>query len=312
MSEAGVPAPVFCSGATGYIGSTILRHLVAQGTPALAGVRTQHILPKGETGLVTGDLSIPGLVLPPVSAVVHAAGLGHRRGVPADAWQRANVDAALNLARAAKAAGASRFVLISTAYVYGRVHQGLVNDKTAPNPMDVYAQSKWDAEEACAAAFGPGFCAIRPVAVLGPGCPGNVQLLLKCLLRGIPLPFGAIANRRSFIDRDDLAAIVLAALAAPKLPEYVLAAHPESISTPELILALAEGAGVKARLPPCPPQLLALGASLMGRPEMWQALSGDFAANPVAAQSLGYKPLRSLRETLAQAARYYVTTRQRA
>jgi len=300
--------PVFCSGATGYIGGAILSLLASQGIPAFGGLRAPAALPPGVTPHITGDLAEPDLALPPVGAVIHAAGLGHRRGVSATIWRRANVDAAVNLAHAARAAGATRFILISTAYIHGRVHDRMVTDTTPPNPMDAYAASKLQAEHDVAGAFGPGLTVIRPVAVIGPACPGNIPLLLNLLGRRVPLPFGGIDNRRSFIHRDDLAAIVLAVLRAEKPPESVLAAHPETISTPALIRALADGLETRARLFDCRAELLATGATLLGRGGMWQSLSGDFAANPAAARALGWQPALSLHDSFAETARYYHTT----
>ena len=300
---------VLVTGATGYIGGAILNRLREAGVDVLAGVRSTAALPAGATVLLTGDLAEPGLKLPPMEAVIHAAGLGHRRGVPTATWRRANVDAAVNLAHAAREARAKRFILISTAHIHGRVHEGMVTDTTSPNPMDAYAESKLQAEHDVAAAFGPGLCLIRPVAVIGPGCPGNIQLLLRLLARGIPLPFGSVQNRRSFIARDDLARIVCAVLQAPVMPESVLAAHWETISTPGLVRALAQGLGTTARLPACPPHILAAAAAMLGRSAMWQSLSGDFIANPTAARALGWQPAASLVECFQATARYYTTAR---
>jgi UDP-glucose 4-epimerase len=299
---------VFVSGATGYIGSAIARRLVAEGATVFGGVRRTVDLPQGVESFVTGDLAALSSALPAVDAVVHAAGLGHRRGVSQAVWRAANVDAAVNLARAARQAGARRFVLISTAHVHGRVHAGVVTDTTPPNPMDDYAASKLEAERAVAAAFGPSLSVLRPVAVIGPHCPGNLQLLMKLLARGIPLPFGAIANRRSFIHVDDLARLTATVLAAETPPAVVLAAHPGSIATPALIRALSTGMGVQPRLLPCPPGLLAAGAGLLGRAAMWQSLAGSFVADPQAALALGWAPSAGLERGLAETARYYNTT----
>ena len=299
---------VFCSGATGYIGGAILRALAAEGIPALGGLRALTPLPPGITPFVTGDLSVTGFQLPPVEVVIHAAGLGHRRHASARTWRRANIDSAVNLARAARAAGAKRFILISTAHIHGRVHDRLVTDTTPPNPQDAYAESKLRAEHEVAAAFGLGLTIIRPVAVIGPGCPGNIPLLLKLLSRGIPLPFAGIENQRSFIDREELARIILAVLRSPHPPESVLAAHPENISTPALVRALAEGLDIPARLFACPPRVLQAATTLLGRGAMWQSLAGNFTANPAAARQLGWKPQQSLEETFRQTSRYYNTT----
>jgi UDP-glucose 4-epimerase len=178
--------------------------------------------------------------------------------------------------------------------------------------MDVYAESKLQAEHDVAAAFGAGLVIIRPAAVIGPGCPGNIAFLIKLLKRGVPLPLGLIENRRSFIAREDLCAITLLAVRAENPPESILAAHPETIGTPDLVRALAEGLDVKPKLLNWPPRLLGLGSAMLGRAAKWQSISGNFVANPAAARALGWQPAETLAETLRRTARYHVTTQPKA
>ncbi len=302
------PAKVFVAGASGYIGGAIARCLVAAGLEVTGGVRQPTTLPDGVIQFVTGDLAVVEFELPKVDAVVNAAGLGHRRGLSVNQWQLANIDPSSNLARAAQRAGASRFVQISSAYVHGRVHDGLVTEHTLPNPMDDYAASKLLAERAVAADFPAGLTIIRPAAVIGPRCPGNLQLAMKLLARGVPLPFGGLHNLRSFIDVEDLANIVLAVLRATVPPPALLATHPDPISSPALLRALAAGLGTSPRLFTLPSALLAGLARLLGRAETWESLSGSFIADPAAALALGWRPAHSLDESLRHAARYYHTT----
>jgi len=297
---------ILVTGAGGYIGGAITRTLAASGLAVTGGIRREAALPNGVTALITGDLATATLNLSGFTTIIHAAGLGHRRGVPESVWRSANVDAAVNLARQAHEAGAKKFILISTAHIHGRIHDGPVADTTPPNPMDDYAASKLQAEQKIATAFGPGLTIIRPAAVIGPNCPGNLQLLMKLLHRGVPLPFASIANQRSFIDAEDLGRLVLLAMQSPTPPPIILAAHPEQIATPALIHALATGMGTTARLLPCPPALLAAGAALLGRSAMWQSVAGNFVAHPQAALALGWRPEKTLGQSLVQTGAAYV------
>ncbi len=272
------------------------------------GLRQTVPLGSGIIPLMTGDLALTKVDLAGFDAVVHAAGLGHRRGIARAVWRSANVDAAVNLARLAKAAGAKRFILISTAHVHGRVHPGIVGDATPPNPMDDYAASKLEAEQAVAAVFGPGLSILRPVAVIGPHCPGNLQLVMKVLRRGLPLPFGGITNRRSFIEVEDLARLAKAVLNAPAPAPILLAASQDAIATPSLLRALAEGMGVRAKLLNFPAPVLETAAKMLGRAAMWQSLAGSFIANPQAALQLGWAPANPLRESLIKTGQSYTVS----
>jgi nucleoside-diphosphate-sugar epimerase len=296
---------VFVTGAAGYIGGAVARALAEAGLAVQAGMRRPVALAAGLVPVVTGDLAVAAPDLSGVAAVVHAAGLGHRRGVDETVWRAANVAAPVNLALAAKAAGVARFVLVSTAHVHGRVHEGVVSDATPVAPMDAYAASKLEAEARVAEIFGAGLTVLRPVAVIGPHCPGNLQLVMKLLARRMPLPFGAIANRRSFIDVADLAALVLAILRAQTPPPVILAASPDSISTPELISALARGMGRRPVLLPFPPVLLGWAAAATSRSAMWQSLAGSFVADPAAAGSLGWNPAETLETSLVRTGAAY-------
>ncbi len=299
---------IFVSGVSGYVGGGIARHLAARGHTVLGGIRRPAKLPEGVQPFLTGDLAdhIPDLT--GLDAVVHAAGLAHTRNPPPGAWNRNNLLAAENLAKAALAAGVRRFVLISSIGVLGRAVEGIASETTPSAPADDYARSKLTAEASLRALLGERLCVLRPAAIIGPGCPGNIPLLLKLLRRRVPLPFASIHNARSFIALDDLARLMELVLLAKSPPPLVLAAHPVPISTPELIRALAEGMGVAPNLFPFPPALLALASRAAGREAMWQSMAGSFAVAPRAALALGWKPAESLAETLRATSRYYVTT----
>ena len=105
--------------------------------------------------------------------------------------------------------------------------------------------------------------------------------------------------------------LVVGTASAGQPPESVLAAHPETICTPDLVRALAEGLGVRAKL-----LVLAAGvagrggAVLLGRQAMWQSLAGDFVPQPGGSAGAG---LDGRAETLGgiaarRRARYYNTT----
>ncbi len=283
-----------------------MRALLAGGGVVSAGLRVPGVVPFGARAVVTGDLAAGAPVLSGYRAVIHVAGLAHRRGASAAEYRAANVEAAVKMAQSARWAGVERFVLISSVSVYGAAPGGVVTEATPVNPAPGYAASKLAAEHAVAAIF-PALTIIRPVAVIGPGCPGNLEPLMRLLRTGLPLPFGGIGNARSFIDVEDLALLVQLALALP--PQLMIAAHPVPISTPALLRALAVGLERPARLMAFPPALLKRAAGVAGRAALWQSLAGDFIARPEAALAAGWQPGRDLVDTFTETSRYYNTTR---
>jgi nucleoside-diphosphate-sugar epimerase len=76
---------------------------------------------------------------------------------------------------------------------------------------------------------------------------------------GLPLPFGSIRNRRSFIFADNLVDAILSVLRHEQAvrSSYVLS-DGSDFSTPDLVRALAAAAGRKARLWPVPVSWLAV------------------------------------------------------
>jgi UDP-glucose 4-epimerase len=292
-------ARVFVSGANGFVGRAICQALVQAGHAVAGGVRHDTTLPEGVAPFVTGDLATASLRLDGFDAVVHAAGLAHRRGVPLEVWRRANVIASENLARAVSSQ--ARFIYVSSIGIYGRAPSGIVTEQTASAPQDDYALSKLEAEERLADMLGARLRVLRPAAIVGPHCPGNIPLLLKLIRCGLPLPFGSIRNARSFVDIEDVAALTTLML-QENAPSLVLAAHPEPISTPDLIRALARGLSRPARLLPVPTACLGVVARVLRREAMFQSLTGSFIARPVQAMAMGWRPARNLSASLERAA----------
>lgn len=284
-------ARIFVSGANGFIGRALIGKLQREGHEVIGGLRRPASLPAGVTPFITGDLADTAPALGGVDVVIHAAGQAHQKSQNLGAMMRNNVKATEKLALATPEN--ARFIYLSSIGIHGRSSPALITELTPPAPTDDYARSKLMAEQALAKQLGHRLHVVRPTAVIGPGCPGNIPSLIKVLQKGLPLPLGAIRNARSFIDVDDLAQLI-AMLVTGDAPRLVLAAHPTPISTPDLIRALAQGLNRPARLLPVPPTWLRLAARTAGKSRMWESLSGTLAVRPEAAMQLGWKPASSI------------------
>jgi nucleoside-diphosphate-sugar epimerase len=287
---------ILVSGASGFIGRVITARLAAKGAEVVVALRRRQEVPGATTQITAGDLAAPDpsleIALRRCAGVVHAAGLAHRLGFNPEALQATNVTAAARVAEAAAKMRVEHFVLISSAAIHGKSRPGIITEATAPHPDDDYAASKLAGELAVRAALAGSTTAltiIRPCAVIGPGCSGNIPRLTGLIARGFPLPFGGIHNVRSFIAVDDLAELVAKVLAADAPPDLLLAASPTPISTPSLIRALAEGLNRRVLLLPAPASLVKLAATAAGHAGLWQSFAGDFQVDPDRARaSLGF------------------------
>ncbi|OYV70596.1 MAG: epimerase [Acidiphilium sp. 21-60-14] len=315
-NAATLSGPVLVSGAAGFVGRAVTQALGAAGCSVVVALRRSGAaLPGAARAIDAGDLAAPAPALSAamrgVSVVVHAAGLAHRTGVDPAALAAANVTAAARVAEIAAARGAKRFILVSSAAVHGKAPDGVVTEASEPDPDDAYAASKLEGEQAVQrvlAGTGTELVIIRPCAVVGPGCAGNIPRLVRLIARSHLLPFGAIGNQRSFIAIEDLAALIVAAAQSKQpVPEIVLAAHPEPIATPDLIRALAQGLERRLFLAPVPASWLGLAARAANQGPAWRSFAGSFRAHPILAQQrLGFTAQIPLEAAFAATARTMV------
>jgi nucleoside-diphosphate-sugar epimerase len=227
---------------------------------------------------------------------------------PLTAFRAVNVDATLNLASQAAAAGVKRFVFVSSVKVNGEttLPGRAFAEAEAPNPQDAYGLSKYEAEQGLrqlSADTGMEVVIIRPPLVYGPGVKANFASLMRAVQRGWPLPLGAVCNQRSFVALDNLMDFIIICITHPQAANQTfLVSDGQDLSTTELVRGMAQAAGVPARLLPVPVWALQAGASLLGRGDAVQRLCGNLQVDISKARSLlGWVPPVSVEEGLRRA-----------
>ncbi|MGZ3529125.1 MAG: NAD-dependent epimerase/dehydratase family protein [Vulcanimicrobiaceae bacterium] len=173
------PDRVFLTGATGFVGSYVLRELVAAGYRVRALVRNAEA-PLGDCEIVTGDLTRPGELARALDGcryLIHCAALYSFTPRDRAAIHHVNVDGTVGLMTAAHIAGVERAVLTSSSATVGHEHDGKPATE-ADYPADARRQAHVDKsdyhhskllQERAAFAGRVPLVAVLPTAPVGPG-----------------------------------------------------------------------------------------------------------------------------------------------
>ena len=308
------------TGASGFVGAAVVRHAATKSWRVRAAARRPLVdLPAPVELVCGGDLAVASgwsTVLDGVEAVVHCAARVHvMRETAADplaAFRATNVAGTARLARQAAAAGARRFVYLSSLHVNGNeTFDRPFTAADTPAPRTPYAVSKLEAEVALgdiATETGLEVVVLRPPLVFGPGVAGNFAQLMRALYRRLPLPFGAIGNRRSLVGLDNLVDLILVCARHPQAAgRTFLVSDGEDLSTPELLRRTAAALGVRAGLLPVPAGALRALAALVGKGDIAQRLCGSLQVDMGATRKqLGWSPPCSVDAQLRRTADHFL------
>ena len=257
------PLAVAVTGATGFVGKSLLPLLKAAGHDISILVRnpvsTQF---DHDIRVVRGDLqNISALseLTQNADVVLHIAGVVS--GVRRSDFMSANCDGTVALAKAAQANGVKRFVYVSSL--------------AAREPeLTAYGESKNAAEQALKAMAGDmQLCILRPSAVYGPGDTATLPLLQALLSNTAFIP-GSVDSRFAMVHVEDVARALLESVGGAT---GVFELHDGSSghNWPEMISITRQHFGTPVRLVYIP-KAIAMGLGLIGdviaksRNRVWQ------------------------------------------
>ena len=226
---------ILLTGATGTVGSALLRRLTTEGRPVRALVRDQRRLgdQRVRVQIALGDLAHPPSfrnALRGVDTVVHLA--ASIRDQPGASIEELNAMATLRLVRAAERAGVERFVFFSAmnAHHHSRTR---------------FFRAKALAEEAVEASAMEN-TVFRPSIIYTPGDPWLTLLDRLSRLPAMPVSGSGKALYQP-IWADDVADAVMAALSNGTAPAYELAG-PEVLSYNDIVRTVLRAEHRRRRL----------------------------------------------------------------
>jgi len=309
------------TGATGFVGRALVSELVANRSQVKALVRKVSTGLPAEVEQVVMDLGeidregAINAVFSGVDVVIHAAARVHmmqdQSSNPLAEFRKLNRDATLALAELAADAGVKRFVFLSSIKVNGEVtfprrRPSVFKPDDEFIPTDPYGLTKYEAEQGLqvlAKKTGMEVVIIRSPLVYGPGVKANFASMINWLRRGVPLPLGAIYNKRSFVALDNLVSFI--ALCADRSQsrkaanQVFLISDGEDVSTTQLLRKVADALGKDPRLLSVPTGLMSFAAKLIGKGDVANRLFGSLQVDSSKARDLlGWQPVITMDEQL--------------
>jgi len=255
---------VLVTGATGFTGGYLARHLAARGhlVRALVRDRTRAAPLHGDgVELAAGDLTDPAsvaLAVRDVSIVYNVAALYREAGLPDETYFDVNARAVSALIAAAAVAGVPRVVHCSTVGVHGDVGTAVAGEDAPFAPGDVYQRSKVEGERLAREAerqYGVDVVIARPTGIYGPGD----RRLLK-LFRGVArrrfayLGSGQISYHLTYVE-DVAEGLRLCGEVPQAAGRTYIIGGPETPTLTDIVRAIAAAEGVpppRLRLPVWP------------------------------------------------------------
>ncbi len=297
---------ILVTGASGFVGSYLCKLLQTAGYEVFPVIRNEakrlkgiaienhRIIPAME-GATEWSLALNGIdVVVNLAARVHV--MHDASDNPLNEFRVVNVDGAVNLARQAIGAGVKQFIHISSIKVNGEQTFGTpYTSQSQPAPQDAYGISKYESEQALFKATANSTMAmtvIRPPLVYGGQVKGNLDVLIKAIKKGIPLPFKLVKNRRSMVSLYNLTDLIRVCIGNTKsFGQVFLVSDDQPLSTSGLVAYLAQGVGKPDRSVPVPVCLLKWGLSFLGKKDMADRLLGDLEVDiTLTKQQLDWQP----------------------
>jgi nucleoside-diphosphate-sugar epimerase len=285
---------VAVTGSAGFIGRALTSMLISAGHQVVTLSRAQPL----QESLIRDS-----------QAIVHLAARAHvmreSHPDPLAEFRRVNVDGTLAAARLAALAGAQRFIFVSSIGVLGNSNPaGPFTERDPPSPEGPYATSKYEAEVQLAefaAQSGLEVVIVRPPLVYGPGVKGNFLRLLRLVSSGVPLPFGALHNLRSYVGLDNVCGLLMTCAFHPAAGGGVFhVADGEDVSTANLVRMIADAMRRRPVMIPVPVALLHAAAALLGKQSELRRLSANLQVDAALAGTiLGWRPTQDLRTGVA-------------
>lgn len=310
------------TGASGFIGSEIVKELLKKNYSTISFIRRNRISinHKFNQNICVDDINdYPHWLrdLKGVKCLVHTAAKVHvMTKYPGDdllSYNQTNTIATKNLLNKAIKAGVKKFIFLSSTKVNGEETKlgkpFCLDDKE--NPRDSYSISKYNAEKEIkeiAVSNNIDFIILRLPLVYGRNVKGNFYKLIQTVKLGFPLPFGSInQNLRSYLSIYNLTDLILKIINNKNIiKDIFLVSDDDDVSTTTLLKKLSLAMNKKIYLVPIPKYILIFILYMLNKNNYSSRLFGNLQVDiSKTKQKLNWRPLYNLEQGLEKMFKKY-------
>jgi nucleoside-diphosphate-sugar epimerase len=254
---------ILITGGSGFVGMNLIKDQQDRGRPIINVSRTA-----AKANEISWHDFLSDQSKKDYDTLIHLAGKAHdiaAASKPAEYFD-INTELTRKVFDTFLTSNAHTFIYMSSVKAVADTVPAILTEDAVASPRTAYGQSKLKAEEYILSKplqAGKRVFILRPCMIHGPGNKGNLNLLYKFVVKHIPYPFAAFANKRSFLSVDNLSYIVEQIISDNVIPGGIYnVADDEPLSTNEVVKIISEASGIKSKLWQISPKLIISVASV--------------------------------------------------
>ena len=207
------PATIFVTGATGRLGSRLVRELVNEGDTVRALMIAKEDISKLAQGTIpfVGTLDDVGIMddaCEGADIVFHLAAVVGEVGSITKERIKVNVEGTKKLLEVCEKNDIKHFIFTSTCDVYGKKREGALREDSRLMPTDSYGHSKMLAEQAVMKSGLP-YTILRIAPIYGPGFETSMFKVFRALKEGKMVVVGKGSNHLTLVHADDVISAIM-------------------------------------------------------------------------------------------------------
>ncbi len=203
---------ILITGVTGFVGRHLVRYFRTNASIKLYGHSRKPLVAE-ERVTYLPEYGFEVLIEKKITSFIHLAGIAHDLSniyKPED-YYRVNLEGTRKAVDEFLKSDARNFIFVSSIKAVCDVASVPAEEGMTADPQTDYGKSKRLAEEYILSLPWPAdknFYILRPAMMHGSGNKGNLNTLYKYAKSGLPFPFGAFQNQRSFHSIENFSFIV--------------------------------------------------------------------------------------------------------